>query len=485
MNSSLAASQAGARFLFFLYVRSSPWPTLTWRRRFDLSHFRFRSIPRAFGPERVEFNSLLENTLSSTPPKSGRTGDAARKSGYAAMKKLAGKPASTAAAQMIANRRAVPNTPNSAGNQGAPAKTRANTAAPSNARTRAGTPIGSLHESERIHNMNARKSASDAARAASPNSDGAPNVRMLTVSFEHIGQRIDNFLVRELKGAPKSLVYRILRSGEVRANSKRIKPDYRVQQGDLLRIPPIRLAEQTAVAPSVQSIEWLANEILHEDKSLIVLNKPSGLASHGGSGLSFGAIEAMRALKPRESLELVHRLDRDTSGLLLISKKRSMLTTLQTAMRDGEVTKRYQALIMGSPKTDRFEVNLPLLKTEHPSGERVVKVSEDGKAARTFFTVLERFDGATLVQAELGTGRTHQIRVHAQSLGSPLAADPKYGSEAFNHRTKALGLKRLFLHAVSVAWKQDGELRTFQSALPDELKTVLAALRKQTLAAQG
>lgn len=485
MNSSLAASQAGARFLFFLYVRSSPWPTLTWRRRFDLSHFTFRSIPRAFGPERVEFNSLLENTLSSTPPKSGRTGDAARKSGYAAMKKLAGKPASTAAAQMIANRRTVPNTPNSSGNQGAPAKTRANTPAPSNARTRAGTPIGSLHESERIHNMNARKSASDAARAASPNSDGAPNVRMLTVSFEHIGQRIDNFLVRELKGAPKSLVYRILRSGEVRANSKRIKPDYRVQQGDLLRIPPIRLAEQTAVAPSVQSIEWLANEILHEDKSLIVLNKPSGLASHGGSGLSFGAIEAMRALKPRENLELVHRLDRDTSGLLLISKKRSMLTTLQTAMRDGEVTKRYQALILGAPKTDRFEVNLPLLKTEHPSGERVVKVSEEGKAARTFFTVLERFDGATLVQAELGTGRTHQIRVHAQSLGSPLAADPKYGSEAFNHRTKTLGLKRLFLHAVSVAWKQDGELRTFQSALPDELKAVLAALRKQTLAAQG
>ncbi len=485
MNSSLAASQAGARFLFFLYVRSSPWPTLTWRRRFDLNYYTFRSIPRAFGPERVEFNSLLENTLPSTPTKSGRTGDTARKSGYAAMKKLAGKPASTAAAQMIANRRTVPNTPNSTVNHGAPAKTRANTAAPSNARVRAGTPIGSLHEAERIHNMNVRKSASDAARAASPNSDGAPNVRTLTVSFEHIGQRIDNFLVRELKGAPKSLVYRILRSGEVRANSKRIKPDYRVQQGDLLRIPPIRLAEQTAVAPSVQSIEWLANEILHEDKSLIVLNKPSGLASHGGSGLSFGAIEAMRALKPRESLELVHRLDRDTSGLLLISKKRSMLTTLQTAMRDGEVTKRYQALIMGSPKDDRFEINLPLLKTEHASGERVVKVSEEGKAARTFFTVLERFDGATLVQAELGTGRTHQIRVHAQSFGSPLAADPKYGSEAFNHRTKALGLKRLFLHAVSVAWKQDGELRTFQSALPDELKAVLAALRKQTLAAQG
>ena len=414
-----------------------------------------------------------------TANQSRQTGDTAKKSGYAAMKKLAGKPASTAAAQMIAARRAVPILPKVTENHGAAAYVRPGKAAPGGARIRAGTPIGTLHEAERIHNMNARKNASDAARAASPRSDGAPNVRTLTVGFEHIGQRIDNFLVRELKGAPKSLVYRILRSGEVRAKSKRIKPDYRVQQGDLLRIPPIRLAEQTAVAPSVQSIEWRANEILHEDKSLIVLNKPSGLASHGGSGLSFGAIEAMRALKPRETLELVHRLDRDTSGLLLISKKRSMLTTLQTAMRDGEVTKRYQALIMGAPKEDRFEVNLPLLKTEHASGERVVRVSEEGKAARTFFTVLERFDGATLVQAELGTGRTHQIRVHAQSLGSPLAADPKYGNEAFNQRTKTLGLKRLFLHAVSVAWKQDGELRTFQSALPDELKAVLAALRKQ------
>ncbi len=424
--------------------------------------------------------------MPSTPVKSSQTGSPGKKSGYAAMKKLAGKPASTAVAQMIANRSSVPENRAASESRSVSGAARVGKARPLGAarasvdtRSSIDRRIGTLHEAERVHNMNARKNASDAARAASPRSDGAPNVRTLTVSFEHIGQRIDNFLVRELKGAPKSLVYRILRSGEVRANSKRVKPDYRVQQGDLLRIPPIRLAEQTAVAPSLQSIEWLANEILHEDKSLIVLNKPSGLASHGGSGLSFGAIEAMRALKPRETLELVHRLDRDTSGLLLISKKRSMLTTLQTAMRDGEVTKRYQALIMGAPKEDRFEVNLPLLKTEHASGERVVRVSEDGKAARTFFTVLERFDGATLVQAELGTGRTHQIRVHAQSFGSPLAADPKYGNEAFNQRGKTLGLKRLFLHAVSVAWKQDGELRTFQSVLPDELKAVLAALRKQ------
>jgi 23S rRNA pseudouridine955/2504/2580 synthase len=412
------------------------------------------SNPRAFGPERVEFNRLLENALPSTP----------RKSGYAAMKKLAGKPADSAAI-----------TRKSHGARPAPVGEKP---ARVTNRPTSGVRIGSLQETERVQNVRARRDAADAARAINPKSDSNPGVRMLTVSFEHEGQRIDNFLVRELKGAPKSLVYRILRSGEVRANSKRCKPDYRVKMGDVLRIPPIRLAESTSVAPAAQSIEWLAGEILHEDKALIVLNKPSGLASHGGSGLSYGAIEAMRALKPRESLELVHRLDRDTSGILLISKKRNLLTVLQTAMRDGEVTKRYQALIMGTPKTDKFEVNLPLLKNELAGGERIVKVSEEGKAARTFFTVLERFDGATLVQAELGTGRTHQIRVHGQAAGHPLGADPKYGDEAFNQRLRTLGLKRLFLHAVSVAWKQDGELRAFQSELPEELLRVLKALRK-------
>ena len=404
------------------------------------------SNPRAFGPEPAEFNRLLENTLSSPP----------RKSGYAALKKLAGKPI---------------------GEQNTPAKSAKRTSgaeASVTARDDTRVRIGSLKESERVQNTRDRKAAAESAYAQS----NKTQVRMITVAFEYEGQRLDNYLMRELKGAPKSLVYRILRSGEVRVNSGRAKPDYRVKMGDVLRIPPIRLAEATAVAPASVSIEWLKGQILFEDKSLLVLNKPSGLASHGGSGLSYGAIEAMRALKPKDSLELVHRLDRDTSGLLLISKKRSLLSVLQTAMRDGEVTKRYQALMLGEPAKDRFEVNLPLLKNELAGGERIVKVSDEGKAARTFFTVLERFDGAFLVQAELGTGRTHQIRVHAQACGHPLAADPKYGDAAFNQRVKNLGLKRLFLHAVSVAWKQDGEVRSFQSELPEELQTVLRALRK-------
>jgi 23S rRNA pseudouridine955/2504/2580 synthase len=419
------------------------------------------------GPNGFEFNRLLEIALASTPSKSG----------YAALKKLSVEAIAKANSAKTAARKAAGRTP-VAGQRGGAAR---QSVEAFDARPAGAHRIGSLRETERVQNTRDRKDAADANRAASPRGDGHPEVRQLKVDFEHVGQRIDNYLVRELKGAPKSLVYRILRSGEVRVNSKRIKPDYRVQHNDMLRIPPIRLAEQTAVAPPAQSIEWLAGEILHEDKALIVLNKPSGLASHGGSGLSYGAIEAMRALKPRESLELVHRLDRDTSGLLLISKKRSLLTVLQTAMRDGEVTKRYQALVLGSPKNDRFEINLPLLKNELAGGERIVKVSEDGKAARTFFTVLERFDGATLVQAELGTGRTHQIRVHAQAAGHPLAADPKYGDETFNQRVRTLGLKRLFLHAVSVAWKQDSELRSFQSALPDELLKLLAALRLKSV----
>jgi 23S rRNA pseudouridine955/2504/2580 synthase len=247
----------------------------------------------------------------------------------------------------------------------------------------------------------------------------------------------------------------------------------------VVRVPPIRLGESTQTAPSAQSIEWLQKEILFEDRGLIILNKPSGLASHGGSGLSFGAIEAMRALKPKENLELVHRLDRDTSGLLLISKKRSQLALLQQLMRDGEVTKRYQALVMGSPAKDRFEVNLPLLKNELASGERVVVVSDEGKAARTYFSVLERFANCTLVQAELGTGRTHQIRVHAAASGHPLAGDPKYGDEGFNAQMKSASLKRLFLHALSIAWKENNELRSFNNPLPPDLELALQNLRNR------
>jgi 23S rRNA pseudouridine955/2504/2580 synthase len=302
-------------------------------------------------------------------------------------------------------------------------------------------------------------------------------VQMLVVEEAFAGQRIDNFLVRELKGAPKSLIYRICRSGEVRANSKRVKPDYRLVAGDKIRVPPLRLGEKAAFVPADERITWLREHILHEDKELLVLNKPSGLASHGGSGLSFGAIEAMRALKPLDRLELVHRLDRDTSGILLMSKRRTALKFLQTGMRDGQITKRYFALLAGAPKKDKFDVKASLLKNELASGERFVKVDDDGKPSLTHFKVLERFGDFTLVEATLGTGRTHQIRVHAQTVGHSVAGDDKYGDAGANAQAKALGLGRLFLHAAHIAWKSADGNRSYEAPLPAELEKMLQRLR--------
>jgi 23S rRNA pseudouridine955/2504/2580 synthase len=314
----------------------------------------------------------------------------------------------------------------------------------------------------------------DKPKAAAPaNAPDAPRVRQHQVDSHYAGQRLDNYLLRELKGAPKSLIYRILRSGEVRVNGGRAKPDYRLLGTETLRIPPLRLSAPQENNLQSFSLDWLNEQIIYEDKSLIVLNKPSGLASHGGSGLSFGAIEAMRSLRPSDQLELVHRLDRDTSGILLIAKKRSQLKFLQAAMVDGEVTKRYLALVKGLPEKDQFKANFSLSKNELKSGERVVKVDEEGKASLTFFRVQERYTDCALVQAELGSGRTHQIRVHAQALGHCLACDDKYGDETFNATLRARGLKRLFLHAASIAWKQDGQVRSYTCELPEELTAVL------------
>ncbi len=331
----------------------------------------------------------------------------------------------------------------------------------------------------------------DSAREKKPNDASRPStrpklpteaekspVRHLTVDAEHDGQRLDNYLIRELKGAPKSLVYRILRSGEVRVDGKRAKPDHRITTGAVLRIPPLRLGERVAYVPSDDRIAWIADCILEEDRELIVLNKPSGLASHGGSGLSFGAIEAMRAIKPQERLELVHRLDRDTSGVLLISKKRAALKFLQTAMLGGQINKRYLALMHGNPKKDKFDVKAALLKNELSSGERVVKVDDDGKPSITHFKVIERFAQCCLVEAILGTGRTHQIRVHAQTIGHNLAGCDKYGDEAFNANMRALGLNRLFLHAAHIGWKSADGNRSYDAPLPIELERVLTILRK-------
>ncbi|UZJ61935.1 23S rRNA pseudouridine(955/2504/2580) synthase RluC [Pseudomonas sp. KU26590] len=291
-----------------------------------------------------------------------------------------------------------------------------------------------------------------------------PGVRLVEVAPEFAGQRIDNFLITYLKGVPKTLIYRILRKGEVRVNKGRIKPEYKLQAGDVVRVPPVRVPERDEPVPVAQGLlQRLEAAIVHEDKGLIVLNKPAGIAVHGGSGLSFGVIEAFRQLRPdAKELELVHRLDRDTSGLLMIAKKRSMLRHLHEQLRGDGVDKRYMALVRGSWPTAQKQVRAPLLKSNLRSGERMVEVNEEGKEALTLFKVLRRFgDFATMVEARPITGRTHQIRVHALHAGHCIAGDPKYGDEDFSREIRDLGGKRLFLHAyaLTVPLPDGGELK--------------------------
>jgi 23S rRNA pseudouridine955/2504/2580 synthase len=277
-----------------------------------------------------------------------------------------------------------------------------------------------------------------------------PGVQLLEIAPEYAGQRIDNFLRAQLKGVPKTLIYRILRKGEVRVNKGRIKPEYKLQAGDLVRVPPLRMAERDEPAPLAQGLlERLEAAIVHEDKALIVLNKPAGIAVHGGSGLDYGVIEAFRQLRPdAKEIELVHRLDRDTSGLLMIAKKRSMLRHLHEALRGDGVDKRYLALVRGHWPAAKKQVRAPLQKSNLRSGERMVEVNVEGKDALTEFRVLRRFgEFATLVEACPITGRTHQIRVHARHAGHSIAGDAKYGDEEFTREIRELGGKRLFLHA--------------------------------------
>lgn len=298
-------------------------------------------------------------------------------------------------------------------------------------------------------------------------------VQWLVVAPEYAGQRIDNFLRTQLKGAPKTLIYRILRTGEVRVNKGRIKPEYRLQAGDTIRLPPLRLAEPDEAVPVAQALlQRLEAAIQYEDKGLLVLNKPAGIAVHGGSGLSFGVIEAMRQLRPEASeMELVHRLDRDTSGLLMIAKRRSVLRHLHQALRsEGGVDKRYMALVRGHWDSSKKQISAPLLKNTLRSGERMVEVNPEGKEALTLFRVLRRFGSfATLVEASPITGRTHQIRVHARQAGHPIGGDSKYGDEPFTQALRDLGGKRLFLHAFSLKVPlPDGQVLQLE-AEPDEM----------------
>ncbi len=307
-------------------------------------------------------------------------------------------------------------------------------------------------------------------------------VRQVVVAKDDAGQRIDNFLLGLLKGVPKSHVYRILRKGEVRVNKGRIQASYRLQAGDLVRIPPVRVAtRETKPQPGAGLLRQLEQAVLFEDKRLIVLNKPSGVAVHGGSGLSYGVIEALRLLRPEErQLELVHRLDRDTSGCLLVAKRRSTLRTLHELLRQNSVDKRYIALVSGRWERQQEKVQVPLLKNLLQGGERIVKVDPQGKPATTHFRVRERFRDATLVEARLVTGRTHQIRVHLAHLGTPILGDEKYGDDAANRAMRELGLKRLFLHAesIGISWPDDGGELLVEAPLEESLQRLLDRLRK-------
>ena len=308
------------------------------------------------------------------------------------------------------------------------------------------------------------------------------SVRMIDIDAEDAGQRVDNFLVRILKGVPKTRIYRIIRKGEVRVNKKRVAADYRIQDGDRVRVPPVRLAEKgDKVRPAGNVLEKLEDAIIYEDSRLIVVNKPSGLAVHGGSGLSYGLIEALRQIRPdNRTLELVHRLDRDTSGCLVIAKRRSMLRHLHNLLQQKhKVQKVYHALVAGKWPARKLLVNAPLQRNVLQSGERMVRVDMDGKQSRTEYQVLERYQKATLVKAKPITGRTHQIRVHCLHGGHAILGDDKYGRDEDNLAFRGQGLKRLFLHAASIEFETpEGETLKIEAPLPDDLQNVLDSLDK-------
>ena len=316
-------------------------------------------------------------------------------------------------------------------------------------------------------------------------------VNHIRVQEHESAQRLDNYLIKILKGVPKSHIHRIIRAGEVRVNKGRAKPETRIQTDDLIRIPPVRVAERAAKS-SLQPVPARHFEIVYEDDALLVVNKPSGVAVHGGSGVSFGVIEQLRRVRPEAKyLELVHRLDKDTSGLLMVAKKRSALVKLHEMLRNDHPKKIYWALGVGAWQPALRHVRLPLVKYTGAAGEKMVRVgsAEDGQSAHSVFRVLDTFSGERLhsvgvsalswVEATLKTGRTHQIRVHMQASGCPIAGDERYGDYQANRRLQKLGLKRMFLHAYSLELDHPltGEKLVLQAALPDDLQRFLDGLR--------
>jgi 23S rRNA pseudouridine955/2504/2580 synthase len=303
----------------------------------------------------------------------------------------------------------------------------------------------------------------------------------LTVGEDATGQRLDNFLARTLKGVPRSHIYRLLRSGEVRVNSRRVDASHKLALGDRLRIPPVRTGMKTA--PPVirpEQARGIQRAILHRDDSLLALDKPAGLAVHGGSGISLGVIEQLRQMFPQQPfMELVHRLDKETSGILLVALKRSALTRLHQDLREGRVEKRYLTLVAGDWKEKRRDVRLPLHKLVNREGERHVLVSDEGKAAHTVFRLVRKLGGFSLLEAELKTGRTHQIRVHLAHLGFPIAGDDKYGDFALNRSLRSRGLRRMFLHAAHLSFMHPGTGKKMEisAPLPPDLSGFLEKLK--------
>jgi 23S rRNA pseudouridine955/2504/2580 synthase len=317
-----------------------------------------------------------------------------------------------------------------------------------------------------------------------PAPPGATSAVSYVVADERdAGQRLDNFLVRTLKGVPRTHVYRLLRKGEVRVNSRRARPDQRLAVGDRVRLPPVRQAEPRASSTPRDDLQArVTAAILYEDADLIAINKPAGLAVHGGSGLSHGVIEALRAARPElGELDLVHRLDRETSGCLLIAKRRAALRDLHAQLREGRVEKRYLALVCRHWQLGHKRIELALATDERRSGERHVAVRSHGQAAVSTFHPVQFYGNvATLMEVELGTGRTHQIRVHAAHAGNPVAGDDKYGDRDCNTRLREMGLVRMFLHAASIGVTRPGtaEPLHISAPLPEDLRAVLDALLK-------
>lgn len=329
-----------------------------------------------------------------------------------------------------------------------------------------------------------RMASSSGGRArdqAAPRGEVRQGVQWVTVDEDNEGQRVDNFLLAQLRGVPKSIIYRVVRKGEVRVNKGRVKPDTRLKAGDQVRIPPVTRKEKPVqVEPGSRVQGVMEAAVVFENDQMLVVNKPSGIAVHGGSGLSFGLIEVLRSARPATKfLELVHRLDRDTSGLVMVAKKRSALRYLQDELRQKRIRKHYHALVAGDWSDDVNRVDAPLLRYEMPNGERRVKVDESGKASLTLFRCLRRYEGYTLVEASPITGRTHQIRVHSAWAGHPIAGDDKYMDDVSLKAFRAIGGQRLMLHARALEFTLpvSGEVMCLEAPYDDAFNDVLEKLR--------